>query len=265
EYMSSGLNSLIPVLFDLGTVTSDTTLQNGWTVTGTLDGNTQKYKITIADNATVRLHNANINGINSGDWAGITCNNATIILDAGTTNNVKGFMDGNAGIHVKPGYTLTIDGTGTLNASTNGGGAGIGGGYYSSDGHRNGGNIIINGGNITATGGNLGSGIGSGGRATIGNIYINGGTIVANGGPSSAGIGCGESNASGSQGGASVAVCGNITITNNVTKVTANKGTNCNYSIGKGRRPSQATCGTITIGNTAYPDGVTQSPFVYEP
>lgn len=265
EYMSSGLNSLIPVLFDLGTVTSDTTLQNGWTVTGTLDGNTQKYKITIADNATVRLHNANINGINSGDWAGITCNNATIILDAGTTNNVKGFMDGNAGIHVKPGYTLTIDGTGTLNASTNGGGAGIGGGYYSSDGHRNGGNIIINGGNITATGGNLGSGIGSGGRATIGNIYINGGTIVANGGTSSAGIGCGESNASGSQGGASVAVCGNITITNNVTKVTANKGTNCNYSIGKGRRPSQATCGTITIGNTAYPDGVTQSPFVYEP
>jgi hypothetical protein len=111
--MSSGLNSLIPVLFDLGTVTSDTTLQNGWTVTGTLDGNTQKYKITIADNATVRLHNANINGINSGDWAGITCQNATIILDAGTTNNVKGFMDGNAGIHVKPGCTLTIDGEGT--------------------------------------------------------------------------------------------------------------------------------------------------------
>ena len=253
EYMSSGLNSLIPVLFDLGTVTSDTTLQNGWTVTGTLDGNTQKYKITIADNATVRLHNANINGVNGPDWAGITCNNATIILDAGTTNNVKGFQNGNAGIHVKPGYTLTIDGTGTLNASTNGGGAGIGGGYGTWAG-RDGGNIIINGGNITATGGNLGSGIGSGGRAQIGNITINGGTIVANGGNGGAGIGCGQSNTSG-QTGAAAAVCGNITITNNVTKVTANKGNNCNYSIGRGANPSQATCGTITIGGTIYWDG----------
>jgi len=261
EYMSSGLISLTSNVLDLGTVTSDTTVQDGWTVTGTLDGNTQKYKITIADNATVRLHNANINGVNGPNWAGITCNNATIILDAGTTNNVKGFQDGNAGIHVKPGYTLTIDGTGTLNASTNGGGAGIGGGYGDS---RYGGNIVINGGNINATGGNLGAGIGSGGRAQIGNITINGGTIVARGGGGGAGIGCGQSNTTGATL-AAAAVCGNITITANVTKVTAYKGTNCNYSIGKGANPQQATCGTITIGNTVYPNGVTESPFVYQP
>ena len=258
EYMSSGLNSLIPVLFDLGTVTSDTTLQNGWTVTGTLDGNTQKYKITIADNATVRLHNANINGINSGDWAGITCQNATIILDAGTTNNVKGFLDGNAGIHVKPGYTLTIDGEGTLNASTNGGGAGIGCGYSDQSGSRNGGNIIINGGNITATGGNLGAGIGAGGRATIGTITINGGTIVATGGSDAAGIGCGQTNKSSWK-----STCGTITIANTVTSVTATKGSGAAHSIGKGSKSDQATCGTVTIGGTmGY---ISTSPYTYEP
>ena len=204
----------------------------------------------------MRLHNANINGINSGDWAGITCQNATIILDAGTTNNVKGFLDGNAGIHVKPGCTLTIDGEGTLNASTNGGGAGIGCGYSDQSGSRNGGNIIINGGNITATGGNLGAGIGAGGRATIGTITINGGTIVATGGSSAAGIGCGHTKNNSWK-----STCGTITIANTVTSVTATKGSDAAHSIGKGENSNQATCGTVTIGGTT--GYISTSPFTY--
>ena len=242
---------------DLSTLTSDYTAQNNDILFGTLDGSAHVIKITIADNATVRLHNANINGGTSGDWAGLTCNNATITLDQGTNNVVIGFMNGNAGIHVKPGYTLTINGSGSLHASTHGGGAGIGCGYGTCA-SRDGGNIVINGGVITAEGGNLGAGIGSGGRAVIGNITINGGTIDAQGGGSAAGIGCGQSN----QGGSTCpypAKCGNITIAN-TANVTAKKGSGAAHSIGKGSNPGQATCGTLTIGGSTT-DYISTSPY----
>ena len=249
---------------DLSTLTADTVIGNNTTLSGTL---ANSVKISIAAGATVTLKNVSINAdgsLASADHAGIVCEgDATIVLADGSTNDVKGFMDGPSGIHVLPGFTLTINGsTGVLNASTKGGGAGIGSGYNGEQ--RAGGNIVINGGVINATGGNLGAGIGSGGRSKIGNITINGGTINAVGGSNSAGIGCGDTNKSGSTL-AGVSQCGNITIANTVTKVTATKGSGAANSIGKGNNSGDAVCGTITIGGTVYADGISDSPYTYNP
>lgn len=249
-------------LVDLSTITSDTTIPDGYIVIGTL---ANSVKISIAAGATVTLKNVSINAdgsLASADHAGLVCEgDATIVLADGSTNDVKGFMDGPSGVHVLPGFTLTINGsTGVLNASTKGGGAGIGSGY--NGGQRAGGNIVINGGVINATGGNLGAGIGSGGRSTIGNITINGGTITAVGGGHSAGIGCGDTNKSGSTL-AGVSQCGDITIANTVTKVTATKGSGAAHSIGKGNNSGDAVCGTVTIGGTeGY---ISDSPYTYQP
>ena len=107
------------------------------------------------------------------------------------------------------------------------------------------GNIRIEGGVITAQGGNYGAGIGTDcGKAICGDIIITGGTITAKGGTSAAGIGTGD-------GDTSPTVCGDITIANTVTKVTATKGKNASHSIGKGRG-DKASCGTVTIGGTKY-------------
>ena len=110
---------------DLSTLTGAYVAQDGETLTGTLVRN---VKISIADGATVTLDGVTINGDSNWayDWAGITCvGGATIILNG--TNTVKGFEDSNPGIHVPSGKTLTIQGNGSLNASSNGYGAGIGG------------------------------------------------------------------------------------------------------------------------------------------
>lgn len=251
---------------------------DGTTLTGTLSGN---YKITIADGATVTLNNAIINGTNDLDkqWAALTCNgNATIILKDGSTNTTKGFYKVFPGIFVPSGSTLTIQGTGQLTASSNGEGAGIGGGYNIGDC----GNIDIQGGNITATSGHA-AGIGCGGAGKCGNISISGGVIVATGGTSAAGIGsstvvsgssdeCGSISISGgtitATGGERAAgigsgydsKCGAITITNGVTRVTATKGGDlAPYSIGKGEG-SNASCGTIKFGTAQVFNGTAWSP-----
>lgn len=79
--------------------------------------------------------------------------------------------------------TLTIDGTGSLNAKGGASAAGIGGGETSAT-VASCSNIIINGGTITAEGIDCGPGIGTGyyGAATADNIQINGGnvTIIGN-------------------------------------------------------------------------------------
>ena len=55
---------------DLSAVTEDITVPNGFTLTGTLDG---EHKISIADGATVTLDNVTINGYHSWfEFAGIT-------------------------------------------------------------------------------------------------------------------------------------------------------------------------------------------------
>ena len=71
---------------------------------------------------------------------------------------------------------------------------------------------------------------------------IEGGNITATAGDYAAGIGSGLRSS-----------CGDITIQNTVTKVTANKGSDAPYSIGIGSGTS--TCGTVTIGGTIYWQG----------
>ena len=240
-------------ILDLATVTEDITIEDGYTVTGKLAGN---YKVSIADGATVTLDGITINGTTgkSYNWAGITCvGDATIILKDGTTNTVKGFNSEYSGIFVPKDKTLTIksetEGTGKLIASSNGHGAGIGGGDGYSSTAKNCGNIVIQGGVITATGGSNSAGIGSGGYGSCGDITISGGTVTATGGEMSAAIGSGYGSAS----------CGKITITDGVTSVTATKGSYSPNSIGAGDYGS--TCGTVTIGGNV--GVITVSPYIY--
>ena len=226
---------------NLSTKNSAYTAQNGETLTGTL---ASKVQISIADGATVILNGVNINGSGTwttGNYAGITCEgDATIILSG--TNTVKGFYSHYPGIYVPENKTVTIQGSGSLNASSNGSGAGIGGGI-----DFNCGNITITGGNITATGGNGRPGIG-GGTEACGNITITGGTITATGGNAAAGIG-----------GSNTGNCGDITIPSGVPRVTATKGNIAPNSIGAG---GYGTCGTVTIGGIVT-GNITTSPYTY--
>ena len=237
---------------DLSTVTGRVTVKDGGVITGTLSGN---HKISIAEGATVRLRNADITSLDNSDsarYSGITLlGDATIILEG--TNIVRGGYIYHPGIFVPEGKTLTIDGTGSLDASSsaNSYGCGIGGGGV--DFEMKCGNITINGGTITATGGNGAAGIGCGRsgstNTSCGNITINGGTVTAIGGEYAAGIGCGYDGN-----------CGNITINNTVTQVTAISGGDQYYAIGIG---SYGSCGTVTIGGVI---GVIRQPsYTYRP
>ena len=245
----------------LAALTGDFTAKSGDMLTGTLNGSTQPYKISIAADATVTLDGATINGVSnfSYNWAGINCEgNATIILKDGSTNTVTGFYEDYPGIHVLSGSTLTIQGDGSLKASSNSYGAGIGGGT-----DINCGNIEIKGGTITAIGGSdRGAGIGSGFTGSCGTITISGGTVTATGGDGGAGIGSGyyESHcgtitisggtvtATGGDGGAGIgsgyssSSCGNITISGGTVKAT---GSGDGAGIGSGY--SSSSCGDITI------------------
>lgn len=152
----------------------------------------------------------------------ISCSgDATIILMGNNTLN--------GGLQASPsGKTMTITGTGSLNARSEDFDPGIGAVY------NNCGNIIICGGTITAQPGDLdceSAGIGSGEDRTCGNITICGGTVTATGGVGGAGIGSG------------MKACGTVTITDGATKVTATKGSDAQNSIGKG----DGSCGTVTI------------------
>ena len=258
---------------DLSTLTAAYEAQNGDVLTRTLGAN---VKISIADGATVTLDGVTINGVDNWnyEWAGITCEgDATIILKGGTTNTVKGFQNKYPGIHPAVGKTLTIKGTGSLTASSNSDGAGIGGGREIACG-----NIEIQGGTIKATGGNGAAGIGSATSGSCGSITISGGTVTAIGGDAAAGIGSGNRagcgaitisdgtvSATGGQNAAGIgsgfsAGCGAITINAGVTRVTATKGDYATNSIGAGEGPG-ATCGTVTIGGNV--GAKTASPYVY--
>ena len=210
----------------LETLSNDTTVVDGTTITGALAGN---YKISIADGATVTLKNATINGASDDSflWAGLTCEgDATIVLEG--VNKVRGFHRNYPGLIVAVGKTLTIKGDGSLEVSS--GGGSLEAGSFES----------------------FAAGIGSGYWASCGNIKIEGGTITATGGEYSAGIGRGYGDA---------AVCGDITIANTVKKVTVKKGAGAVYSIGNG--DDEGTCGTVTIGGVV--GAISASPYVYEP
>ena len=240
QYYQSTVTMSLPKIVDLATVTENTVIEDGYTVTGTLGKNVQ---ISIADGATVTLDNVSINADgtwNRDNWAGLTCEgDATIILKDGSTNTVTGFYQDYPGIYVPSEMTLTIKGetagTGKLTASSNGMGAGIGGGMMIGCG-----NIEIQGGDITATG-VTGAGIGGGFKSSCGNISISGGTVEATGGANAAGIG---------SGGGSSDTCGDISISGGTVTAT---GGNEGAGIGSGQ---QGTCTTITIsGGTVTANG----------
>ncbi len=248
-------------IVDLSTLTADYEAKDGDVLTGV----TASYKVTIAAGATVTLDGVNISG---GSYCIKCLGDATIILKDGSTNTLTCTSEDYPALSIgDANTTLTIQGTtGVLNVTSGDYCAGIGGGYSNTNSTC--GNIRIEGGVITAQGGDSGAGIGADcGEATCGDIIITGGTITAKGGTNAAGIGTGNR-------GTGQVVCGNITIANTVTKVTATKGNYAPYSIGKGDG-SNATCGTITIGGTKYwennaavGDGDTylaQSPLIYDP
>ena len=239
---------------DLSTVGANTTVANGTILTGTLGGN---YKISVADGAKVWFNNVTISG--SDDelyaWAGVTClGDATIVLEG--SNDVCGFAWCYPGIHVPADKTLTIEGNGSLSASSHGYAAGIGGGEELPCG-----NIVIDGGTITATGAGA-PGIGGGYQVSCGNIVINGGTVVSIGGDSSAGIGsaymgsCGSISINGGTvtasgkygsagiGGAYEGSCGSVSVGAGVTRVVASCGSGCDNPMGAGLSGS---CGTVTV------------------
>ena len=225
-------------------------LQDGETLTGTGGQNT---RVKIADGATVTFSGVNITAFADDFdhlWPGIEClGNAVIVLGEGTTNNVNGGQYG-SGIYVPANKTLTIQGSGTLNATGGNSAAGIGSGpgYSSCCG-----NITINGGNVTANGGVRAAGIGSGYSSSCGNITISGGTVTATGGIYAAGIGNGYSQTS----------CGSISITQGVTRVTATKGLYSDNAIGVDDYYN-SSCQSVTIGGVET-GSIAQSPFITYP
>ena len=254
---------MIKYTVDLSALSGGYEAQDGDILTGTLGSD---YALTIADGATVTL-----NGVthNAGQYInGIEClGSAKIILAPGSVNDLT-YGDGSArfGIYCDDGYTLTIEGTGTLNASgaqeypgiggwgsivieggiinaTGGpnGGAGIGSGADDSNGYIS---ITINGGEITAIGGSDGgAGIGTGRYAASGTITIKGGTINATGGSNAAGIGGGYHDLS-------VEI---ITITDGVTSLKATRGSSQAKCIGKGNSGADVFFGIIIDGVTINP------------
>ena len=240
QFYQLGLRMAEAPVTDLSTISANYTVSNGETITGTLAGS---YEISIAKGATVTLKDVNISVSNNelqNDWPGITClGDATIFLSG--TNIVRVWRAGWPGILAGPeGTTLTISGTGSLDVSSNSGGAGIGSGTARC------GDIIISGGTITAKGGLGAPGIGSGRLNSCGNITICGGTITAKG--DGVGIGGGHSGS-----------CGDITITDGVTSVTAIKGENSVNCIGAG---DDGSCGTVTIGGVVR-GNISESPYFY--
>ena len=240
---------------DLSTISSDYQVKNGEVLTGTL---ANEVKISIADGATVMLDGININeewDFDEGTSAGITCaGSATIILAGKSKNTVNGLGCYYPGIYVPAGKTLTIMGTGSLEASSGMSsygymyGAGIGGG--AADDNKNCGNIVIKGGTIDATGGEsdggMGAGIG-GSWGSCGNITISGGNVTAQGGDYSAGIGGGRG-FEGANG-----TCGDITISGGTVNATGGGREASGAGIGSGCGQS---CGNITIsGGTVTAEG----------
>ena len=252
-------------------------LKDGDAISGTIDGTKRKVRILVANNARIMLSDAVVLGVNKGQFmsAGIRClGNCTLVLFG--KNIMKGYYEDFPGVQVADDidgqkYTMTIEGDGSLEASSNGYGTGIGCNRYTSCGH-----LVIKGGEIKAVGGFTSAGIGSSMQATSGNIVIEGGEITAAGGRYAAGIGgggykdskCGDITISGGKiiamGGEEAAgigrgdegYCGKVTITKNVAKVIAIKGKNAPYSIGG----SDGFVGTVTVDDVE--GSIEENPFM---
>ena len=161
---------------------------------------------TISVSATTQLVKITLDGVNidapsDGQSAldMMVGTHVTLTLADGSMNKLSS-SSLCAGIHVPMSATLIIRGSGTLEATAEKRGAGIGGNGANND--RNCGSVIINSGTVKATGGSFGAhggaGIGGAGSGTNdgtagsgGTITINGGVVTAAGSNLSAGIGGG--------------------------------------------------------------------------
>ena len=236
---------------DLSTLTSDYEAQDGDVLTGELYGRNQPYEISIADGASITLRDATIKGYTkqehstSTNWInefpGITClGDATITLEG--TNKVKGFgLEYPAILPGPPGKTLTIKGTGSLEAIPQSWGTGIGTGHSVV---RDCGNIVIEGGNITANanqnGTNSSPGIGAGWNTSCGDITIKGGYVTVEGGDDTVGIGANRGDKT---------HCGKITITGGEVH------TSCTRGPGIGSGYTGEGCHIYIYDGTVYAEG----------
>ena len=143
--------------------------------------------------ADVTLAGVNISNIGALRIADGSRGNVQIRLADGTVNTLQ--ASGGAAVQ-KSGTngTLTVSGTGSLDAYGGKYSAGIGGGvtYYDEGSNYGTTGIIIVGGTVTAHGGVKGAGIGSGLCGTVGDLTFAGGTVTAYGEDDSAGIGGGD-------------------------------------------------------------------------
>ena len=151
----------------------------------TTDGGQTANTLTIRGGdstaAKVTLSNVNINA--SGAAVSVSGNVELVITGTNTLHS----GENHAGVEkADDNGTLTISGTGTLEAYGGQGGAGIGGAW-----HKNASNIVIEGGTIKANGGTWGAGIGGGQSAAGQNITIRDGNVTAIPGGEAAGIGGG--------------------------------------------------------------------------
>ena len=164
----------------------------------------------------------------SGTAAKVYLNDLHITVSSGAavsvSNNVDLYIEGSsvlqsgvncAGIQKEDNGQLTIDGSGSLEATGGESGAGIGGGNEG-----NGNNITINGGDVTAIGGSEAAGIGGGIHASASNITINGGTVTAKAGGGAAAIGGGHDKSNGGKATNINLVGGDITVQGNNGKAT---------------------------------------------
>lgn len=238
-YILTGTTTTVRIVVQTG-VTTDITL-NGASITNSVS----PFRLLGTSNVNLILSGTNI----------LTCN--------GSLTTTGAYQ---AGLHVDPSATLTLSGSGALNATGGRYSAGIGGSYVSSStvssnstgtitinsgtitakgfggagiGGGNcgaGGTTIINGGTVTASG-NGAAGIGGGYNGSGGTIVINGGTVTAEVVGRGAGIGGGESGSG-----------GNITITGGtVTAIGFNRSPGIGGGGGSGIGNYGGSAGTITI------------------
>ena len=180
----------------------------------TITGSSESLRMRLYNNATLTLKDVNINKSKESEYAPIANEgNSTIILKG--TNKVVNLTKGPA-IYAAYGFTLTIDGDGSL----------------------------------MAKGGENCAGIGGVPLSNCGNITISGGDITAECGPSS---GYGTQYSAAAIGGAYKGSFGYITITSSVIRVKAIKGSGSKgYCIGMG---ALGYAGWVTIGGTSYGEG----------
>ena len=217
-----------------GTLVTTYTVNAGDTVTvaaGATAAITGSKNVQISCGAGVTLTldsvTSNVSETNHACALGFTGSGNSLIL-TGTNTLSSGW--GEPGVRVEEGTSLTISGSGSLDAtggSSLGSGIGAGGGVSLGtitinsgtitakgitgigSSHISGGTININGGNITASSSATGAGIGGGYQSYVVAINISGGTINATGGSNAAGIGGGQE-----------ATSGNITISGGTVTAT---------------------------------------------